>query len=341
MTKKWFTLFAIVMAAFVLFVGCKKEKTEETPISTPEACLGILHFNSLEEFRETQEKVLAMSETERREWERQQGFKSYATKCEELFEELEAKGINSDEDIYNFIKENSDYFYIREEEGEKYLTSYLEFSSYYQFVDENRMVRIGSNVIKVFDEGVICAPTNKGEELLNVTTFYEPARDGFFYYENTQSEFLEESKDNEDGCNCGRQETIVRKTNVNGYERTYARFYIENKSISTGNSGLDEYYYLLGYRNVNYRMKVRPYRKNFGIWFWCQRTISYNVNYSVFDNFLCQVVSDNKQGQDGGGKIDIILYSFQGYPTTEYYSSITGHASTPDASCIITCSTIN
>ena len=30
MTKKRFTLFAIVMAAFVLFVGCKKEKTEET-----------------------------------------------------------------------------------------------------------------------------------------------------------------------------------------------------------------------------------------------------------------------------------------------------------------------
>lgn len=340
MKRKRFILFAIIMAAFALFVGCKKEKTEEKNPSASEACVGMLHFNSAEEFRETQEKVLAMSETERREWERQQGFKSFATKCEELFEGLEAKGINSDEDIYSFVKENSDYFYIREEEGEKYLTSYLEYSSYYQFVDENRMLRIGDNVIKVFDEGVVTAPVINENNLLNVTSFYETAQECFNYYENFRPEFHIGTKDDDDGCNCGSQETIVRKTNDNGYERTYVRFYIDNDRIVTGDTGFDDFVYQQGYRYVCYRMKVRPYRKNFGIWFWCQRTITYNVNYSVYDNAEFRLVTDNKQGQDGGGKIDVLLHSFEGFWSTEYYSSITGHASTPNASCVITCSTI-
>lgn len=345
MTTKRFILFAIIMAAFALFVGCKKEK-DESPANEPQtsAC-GMLHFNSVGEFHETQEKVLAMNEAERREWERHQGFKSYATKCEELFEELETKGIDSDEDIYIFVKENSDYFYIREEEGEKYLTSYLEYSSYYQFVDENRMLRIGDNVVKVFDEGVIIAPIDQEEMLLNITSFYEPAHDSFSYYENELSESYlgsyVESKDDEDGCNCGSQETIVRKTNDNGYERTYVRFYIYNGTIATGDSGYDAFLFGQGLRYVTYHMKVRPYRKNFGIWFWCQRTISYNVNYTVYDNDEGRLITDNKHGQDGGGKVDIVLYSFEGYYYVEYFSSITGYASTPNASCIITCNTIN
>ena len=345
MTTKRFALFAFVMAAFVFLVGCKKEKTESEANAPQTSVCGMLHFNSTREFLETQEKVLAMNEAERRVWERQQGFKSYATKCEELFEELEAQGINSDDDIYSFVKENPDFFFIREEEGEKYLTSYLEYSSYYQFVDENRMLRIGNNVIKVFDEGVISAPIDKEEDLLNVTSFYEQAQAGFDYFENQPKESFvgsySESKSNEDGCNCGLQETIVRKTNDNGYERTYVRFYIQNGSIVTGDTGFDAFLYEQGLRYVCYHMKVRPYRKNFGIWFWCQRTISYNVTYTVYDNYIFHEVSDNKQGQDGGGKVDIVLYSFEGYANLEYYRSITGYASTPDASCIITCSTIN
>ena len=339
------TLIVGLLAMMFLAVGCKKEKTEEKVASNSDACIGMLQFNSAEEFRETQEKVLAMNEAERREWERQQGFKSYATKCEELFEELEDKGIDSDEDIYNFVKENPDFFFIREEEGEKYLTSYLEYSSYYQFVDENKMLQIGENVIKVFDEGVISARIDKVEDLLNVTSFYEQAQAGFDYFENQPKESFvgsySESKSNEDGCNCGRQETIVRKTNDNGYERTYVRFYIHNGSIATGDTGFDAFLYEQGLRYVSYHMKVRPYRKNFGIWFWCQRTISYNVTYTVYDNYEFREVSDNKQGQDGGGKVDIVLYSFEGYDNMEYFSSITGYASTPDASCVITCSTIN
>ncbi|MBQ3738673.1 MAG: hypothetical protein II862_06780 [Bacteroidales bacterium] len=329
-------ILSLMAAAFaVAAVSCKKDKTT-TISSATDPCIGMLHFNSSEEFVETQQKVLAMTVAERREWEQQQGFKSYATKCEELFEEFEANGINSDEDIYNFVKKNPDYFYIREEEGELYLTSYLENSSYYQFVDENRMIRIGGRVIKVFDEGIISAPIDEEERLIGVASYYEPAQDSFSYFESPQADMQEGAKD-DDGCNCGRTETIVRKTNPNGYERTYVRFYIDYGTIHTGDLLVDDYYDQIGYRHIYYKMKVRPYRKNFGIWFWCLRTISYNVNYTVLgENY----VSDNKQGQDYGGKVDIILYNYDGMIDLAHYKSLTGTASTPDASCIITCSTI-
>lgn len=115
MTTKSMTRIAVVMAAFALFVGCKKEKAEiKTNESKATRIEGMLHFNSAEEFAETQQKVTSMGEAERREWERQQGFKSFATKCHELLEDFEAKGINSEEDVYDFVKENSKYFYIHE-----------------------------------------------------------------------------------------------------------------------------------------------------------------------------------------------------------------------------------
>lgn len=338
MTTKSMTRIAVVMAAFALFVGCKKEKAE-TKTNEPQATPieGMLHFNSAEEFAETQQKVTSMGDAERRDWERQQGFKSFATKCEELFEEFETKGINSDNDIYDFVKANPEYFYIREEDGEKYLTSYLEFSSYYQFVDENRMLQIGNNLIKVFDEGVITAPICEEEKLLNVSSFFEPAQESFSYFENNQTDFVSEVK-HEDGCDCDPIETIARKTNDNN--RTYARFYIDKVAILTGNSMLDSYYYENDVYYNDYRMKIRPYHRILGIWYWCRRTISYNVSYSMVSDEGHTHTGDTI-GQDSGGKVDILLHRYMGKYIFASYGFITGYVATPDAYRTIPCSSMN
>ena len=49
------TLFALVLGVFILFVGCKKDKTKSTASSTTDPCIGMLYFNSSEEFVETQQ----------------------------------------------------------------------------------------------------------------------------------------------------------------------------------------------------------------------------------------------------------------------------------------------
>lgn len=321
MTTKRFTLFAFVMAAFVFLVGCKKEKTESEANAPQTSVCGMLHFNSTREFLETQEKILAMNEVERRDWERQQGFKSYATKCEELFEELEAKGINSDEDIYDFVKENPDYFYIREEEGEKYLTSYLEYSSYYQFVDENKMLQIGENVIKVFNEGVVIAPVDQEERLLNITSFYEPTQENFAYYENALSESQSVFKDDNE-CNCTPIEVIARGTN--GNNRTYVRFYRD---------GLYDDY---GFGIITYYMKIRPYKRTLGVWYWCNRTIHYNVEYVISD-ILGGTKFGRLYGNYEGSCVNRDFYTMDWYIYRALFLQLSGHASTPDARCNVSC----
>ncbi len=167
MPRKSITLFAMMLATIVLFPGCKKEKTAE--LAATQAASGMLCFNSPEEFAEAQQKVLAMSEAERREWEQQQGFKSYATKCNELFEAFEAKGIESDEDIYNFVKENPDYFYIFiDEDGEEYLKSHLEDTPYPFYANERRLFAIHDTVIKVFEHYMVKAAKNDINMLLHL-----------------------------------------------------------------------------------------------------------------------------------------------------------------------------
>ncbi len=319
MPRKSITLFAMLMATIVLFPGCKKEKTAE--LAATQVASGMLCFNSPEDFFETQQKVLAMSETERREWELQQGFESYATKCNELFEAFEAKGIESDEDIYNFVKENPDYFYIHVEDGEEYLISYLEYTPYYNIVDENRMFQIGREIYKIFDEGIIRTSVDKKTDLTKIRSFYESKQNDFAYYENHVFDSQEDLRYEDDGCDCHTFETIARKTN--GNNRTYVRFYIDCANPD-----------ILGWGIINYMMKIRPYKRTLGVWYWCRRTISYDINYCVLDD---EEIGGKVSGTKSGGVVDLCLHSCYGNLNASAFLSLTGFASTPNARRDITC----
>lgn len=326
MTTKRFTLFAIVMAAFALLVGCKKEKAESTISSTSETFVGMLHFNSAEEFKETLEKALTMSETERREWERQQGFKSYATKCEELFEEFEAKGINSDEDIYSFVKENSDYFYIREEEGEKYLASYYENSPYYHFMNCDQVFSVGDTIFKVFDNYLAKATLEKKEETLSLKEgCFEEGFDYYYFIDNV-------STTKEYTCDCTSTESTFRSTKNNN--RLYVR-------ITIGPLGVANIYRCI--------YKLRPYHRVMGVWYYCSRTIYYNftVNwkYKLSTDYYSPWIENGNTARDlqgtGSSCIEDYLLDESAFPDTWYnlqFTSFSGWAQTPDTPlCHITC----
>lgn len=173
--KKVFSTAIYVMATLVMVFAmgsCKKEKSETrsneqqaTPVD------GLLHFNSAEEFLETQQKVTAMNEAERRNWEQQQGFKSFATKCYELIEEFEAKGISSEEDVYSFVNKNGEYFYILDENGEKTVKCHLSVSPYFYLVNEERLVQMESQCMKAFEEGVVYGSVNYLDEIKQIHSF--------------------------------------------------------------------------------------------------------------------------------------------------------------------------
>lgn len=277
MKKVRYILATLMVAAIVavVLVGCKKEKeaTEQ-----PVAPKGILCFNSAEEFTETYKKVVVMTEEERRAWEQQQGFKSYATKCNELFEAFEAKGINSDEDIINFVNENSDYFYIREEDGEKYLTSYLEYSDYYYTANEDRMLQINKVAIKAFDEVLLISDSQNIDYLSkftkNDTIYFDDNEYGLKYILTNNSCV----KSNDDYC----------WRSDNGNDRTYARVYFETH-INYKTWTVDRGYI---------KLHIRPYHRVLGIWYYCGRHISWDVYAKIkWDAAFYHYYDDTTSGE--------------------------------------------
>lgn len=299
MTTKRFTMFAIVMAAFVLLVGCKKEKTENVAFTPQASVSGMLYFNSAEEFLETQQMVLAMSETERREWEQQQGFKSYATKCNELLEDLEAKGINSDQDIYDFVKENSQYFFIREEGGDKYLSSYLEETPFNYLVNEKQILKIGDMCVKAFNEGTIWSKSDN-VSVLNAITHYDNQRqDERLTYFDTEKilpkEFIVDTHNNSKQTRKKdypyTEDSQWEEANTNTYKSYISQrithqnwLYSEaNRNVTKSQAqvvgfydeGAGVYVYLLTYETL-----IVPYHRVAGIWYGCQRSTSYDISSS-------------------------------------------------------------
>ena len=202
-----------------------------------------------------------------------------------------------------------------------YLCDDEKSNYYYQFVDENKMLQIGENVIKVFDEGVIIAPVDQEERLLNITSFYEPAQENFAYYENALSESQSVFKDDNE-CNCTSIEVVARGTN--GNNRTYVRFY------------RDGLYNDYGFGTITYYMKIRPYKRTLGVWYWCNRSIHYNIDY-VLTNDFGGMPFGKLYGDYNGSCIEKQIKQYNMFIYNALYIQLSGYASTPDARCDVSC----
>lgn len=196
-----------------------------------------------------------MSEEERRSWEQSQGFKSYATKCNELFEDLEQKGIKSDNDILDFVSKNQDYFYIyQDENGDKYLESYLDGDFSY-FVGNEQLLQIGERLYKFFKEGIVVSDKNHLQEMKQIKSFsLNDKFDGVEYYASKQYK-----------CSNPDWKLIFRETN--GKNRTLAELRLQQMPPE----------FIFPYE-VQFFM--RPYFKVLGIWYWCKRHLSWDISAS-------------------------------------------------------------
>ena len=343
--------FMVAAVAAVVFVGCKKDKETETASTEKgNSYSGILCFSTPEEFSETRHKVLAMTETERREWEKQQGFKSYATKCYELFEAFEAKGINSDQDIYDFVKENSDYFYIREEEGELYLSNYLEESPYFYFANEEQLIQMGKDAMKIFQEGVATCNADKKHLLLKCSSYLDSNLfTEISFFPNERKEFLpinniiykdfsNEKKTVEDKVWCDANEWdlisyigqrvttwfIYSEANRNVTKVYYQRYLHSTQTVS--NVAIPIYHWeIVGL--------VKPYHRVAGIWFGCSRTMTYNLKTEwIYDNIPIGDGIDNSTELGGiSGTSRTFLYrDYSSKPIEFKIKSFHGWSKTPD-----------
>jgi len=96
MRKNIFTI-AIIAIIFVLS-SCEKDEVAQ---SQPQASTtkDILTFATQEDFDKTLAKVNAMTKEERLAWEKEQGFKSFGTMCDEFYETIDPSSFKSLEEV--------------------------------------------------------------------------------------------------------------------------------------------------------------------------------------------------------------------------------------------------
>lgn len=142
--KNLFCILAIITS--MMFTACEKEDVINHDTQKKE---NILVFKSIEEFDNTLAKVNAMTESERLEWEKQQGFKSFGTICDEFYETIEPEQFKSIEEVRTFVEKNNDKIeFYTSSDGEIYCVTKDFNNSKRYLMNENREYVIGSVIVK-------------------------------------------------------------------------------------------------------------------------------------------------------------------------------------------------
>ena len=147
-------IYYLALAMLVL-TSCDKE---ELSITEPTASTkkDILSFATQEDFDKTLAKVNAMTKTERLAWEKQQGFKSFGTMCDEFYETINPANFKSTEDIKAFVAKNSDKIeFYTSSDGENYCEPRDYNGLYRNIIGEYEMFIIGDKVFKIIGDKLI------------------------------------------------------------------------------------------------------------------------------------------------------------------------------------------
>ncbi len=114
-------LITFLLALCSLTIGCNQEKfNPETPeVKTTNTGIyvknGVLHFDSISTFLKTQEKLDAMTELQKDEWEKSLDFTSLRTEINHVYNTTET--MDSYENYRNFINTNADIVYYNENDS--------------------------------------------------------------------------------------------------------------------------------------------------------------------------------------------------------------------------------
>lgn len=317
MTKKRFTLFAIVMAAFVLFVGCKKEKTEETSTAKNEASVDMLQFQTSEDLFNYLENVEANNE--------RNGFVSFGKMADDAYYSINPEEMFSNMDeVIDYVLEHRDLFQlILGSDGEYTVETRMYNHPFRHLANQDGIFQVGDTLYRIIEDGYAYTSLeneeclkdyvdNGSRESNTILKFYT-------FGEESVNEYTRDTHPHE----CTNTELYGENTIGNNR----ITLQITNKKLGPINTN----YYKHGY---NYYAK--PYHRSLG-WWGCNRTITANV-YKVVIGRAGVFIIDDEELQTFSNLVHGGSYfSFDDYESDYHYEDIhyiiscRCSASTPDA----------
>ena len=322
MTTKRFTLFAIFMAAFALLVGCKKEKAEETPNATIKASVGMLQFQTSEDFYTYLENAKANNEKD--------GCISYGKMADDAYYSINPEEMFSDMDeVIDYVLEHRDLFQlILGSDGEYTVETRMYDHPFRNVANTDGIFQVGDTLYKIIEDGYVYTSVDKMDCLKQY--------DGNNYYQNTSDlkiyNFEEESE----------EMSRVLHPNTCYATELYDENTIGNNRITLRISIIDRD----GPINSNtcqfgYRYYAKPYHRSLG-WWGCNRTITANVNYvTVGIGGLFYITEEESVPGvsnlvHGGSEFSFEKYSnvYHSIGSGYHITSCSSTASTPDAGTV-------
>ncbi len=137
----------------VVLISC--EKNSQDLILNNIQDQTVPQFSSLDEAYSSIEMLMNMNRDERIEWEKAHGYKSFHTKCEEVYALVRDSKFETKEEVFAKVAEYGDYLQILEDDGEFEVEDVLYNSIYKYIIDENRFFRAENMFYKVFDQAIV------------------------------------------------------------------------------------------------------------------------------------------------------------------------------------------
>ncbi|MCF8357637.1 MAG: hypothetical protein K9H26_02690 [Prolixibacteraceae bacterium] len=160
----------LVMALFsfsaVVFNSCSNEdeliNSNDLKI---EECPNILYFENNTEVLEELHYISTLSFDEKINWANKKGFNSFGIEATKFYNTIDPEGFKGEEEIYDFIHQNSKYIELVEREGEYYVEQKYYSNPYRFIVNEDQLYQIGDTIYKLLDECRISTSINNLDKL--------------------------------------------------------------------------------------------------------------------------------------------------------------------------------
>jgi len=287
--KKFLRFFIYAFAGLcVLYsTGCDKAFDEEISSQGKEEINSshekYIVYQNNNDFRDKLIEITNMTQEERENYELSKGYMSFGRYCDEFYNNINFESFKSQEDIIAFINKNKEYIEIIDEgNGEFTIDVAYNDKSFRYMCGIDKILIINDTAYKILKTKIITCRINNIEELKNIT------EDNYLNYTNKEDFLFYDSKSilfatKDNSTNNGKS---LEATTTNDDNRTKTMAIIELGPP------------ILNYKATCYAgVKVRPYKKTLGIWYYCKRHIDLNTSFYVHY------------------KIDDTWYSTTGYAT--------------------------
>ncbi len=293
-----------VLLTIFAFTSCDKNELAISEIQKSTKT-DILTFATQEDFDKTLTKVNAMTKEERLAWEKEQGFKSFGTICDEFYATIQPENFKSLEEVQVFVARNSDKIeFYTSSDGETYCVT-KDFKNPMRYIiNQNMLYVIGTSAYKRIGDNTYSSNISNLNALSNAKTLEDINRiDICEDLMNDKKSKIQTSIVTEDDAHG---ECVIKASKWYRSDDTYR----VHAWIKTETAGYNTCYWTT--------LQIKNFTLSVGIWWFIEASVNFTYNFVITDN---NNNSFSRNVTDGGwitSSNSSPRYSF----TTPYISNI-------------------